>query len=215
MQAVIFVNGLVQNYAPLAGWLDRADLLIAADGGLRHFQELARQPHAIVGDLDSVEPDQLADLEAAGVTVQRHRPEKNETDLELAIDYAIRAGASDIVLLGALGGRLDQTLANLLILAQRDWPAAIAVVEENQIATVIRPGATLAIRGTPGSVVSLVPLTQQVTGITYTGLRYPLTAATLGFGSTRGISNELAQAEATIRIESGLALVVRTLGKTD
>lgn len=215
MQAVIFVNGLVQNYAPLVGWLERADLLIAADGGLRHFQKLTRQPHAIVGDLDSVKPDQLTALEAAGVTVERHRPEKNETDLELAIDYAIQAGATDIVLLGALGGRLDQTLANLLILAQRNWPAAIAVVEENQIATMIRPGSTLSIRGTPGSVVSLVPLTEQVTGITYTGLRYPLTNATLGFGSTRGISNELAEPQATIRIESGLALVVRTLDQTD
>jgi thiamine pyrophosphokinase len=189
--------------------LEKADLCIAADGGLGHFRQMDRRPHAIVGDLDSVEPQALAELEAAGVDVERHRPEKDKTDLELAIEYALAAGATEILLLGALGGRLDQTLANLLILAQREWPAALSIVEENQIATVLRPGQTLQMQGAPGSIVSLIPLTSQVRGITYTGLRYPLTDASLPFGSTRGVSNEMAQPQATARITEGLALLVR------
>ncbi|MEX1019944.1 MAG: thiamine diphosphokinase [Litorilinea sp.] len=211
MHAVIFVNGIVQSYAPLVAWLDQADLWVAADGGLRHFRAMDRQPHALVGDLDSVEPNLVAELEAAGVHIERHRPEKNETDLELAIEYAIQAGASQIVLLGALGGRLDQTLANLLLLAQRAWPAAISVVEADQVATVLRPGYTLELEGVPGSVVSLIPLTTAVTGITYHGLKYPLRQATLAFGSTRGVSNEMAETRATVQIETGLALIVRAL----
>jgi thiamine pyrophosphokinase len=212
MQATILVNGLIHNYALIRPWVERADLRIAADGGLRHFDALGCRPHALVGDLDSVDPAEADALEAAGVTIQRHRPEKDQTDLELAIEFAVEAGAQEILLLGALGGRLDQTLANLLILAQREWPAALSIVEENQMATAMRAGNTLHIEGMPGQVVSLIPLTAEVTGITYTGLKYLLQDATLPFGSTRGVSNELAEPSATIKIETGLALIVREIG---
>jgi thiamine pyrophosphokinase len=105
----------------------------------------------------------------------------------------------------------DAFQATFLILAQREWPAALSIVEENQIATVVRPGQTLHIQGAPGSVVSLIPLTGEVHGITYTGLKYPLEDATLPFGSTRGVSNEMAGSQATVRITGGLALLVRTV----
>lgn len=210
-QAVILVNGVVHNPAWLAPWVAGAHLRIAADGGLQHFDTLGLAPHALVGDLDSVAPDRVAQLAAQGVVIERHRPEKDETDLELAIDYAAKAGATEILLLGALGGRLDQTLANLLILARDDWQLPISIVEENQLATVLRAGQSLVIEGTVGRVVSLVPLSKRVTGITYTGLRYPLDNATLAFGSTKGISNEMAATEATMQIETGLALIVREI----
>jgi thiamine pyrophosphokinase len=211
MRAVIFVNGLIQNYAGVCPWLLPDDYRIAADGGLRHLHALALEPHALVGDLDSVEPADVAKLAAQGVTIERHRPEKDKTDLELAIEHAAAKGATEIILLGALGGRLDQTVANLLLLAQRDWPAALSVVEEQQVASVLRAGQTVTLTGTVGTVVSLIPLSPQVTGITYTGLKYLLSDYTLPFGSTRGVSNELAAPMATIRIGTGLALIVQEI----
>lgn len=215
MRAVVFVNGLIQDYAALRPWLHDGDHLVAADGGTRHALALGVRPHVIVGDLDSLDATIAAELAAQGTQIERHPTGKNATDLELAIERALRDGAHEIVVVGALGGRLDQTLANVLILAQRVWPALISLVEGDQVATLIRGGETLRLGGAPGTTVSLLPLTPEVTGITYHGLLYPLTDATLRLGSTRAISNEVAEPPATVHIASGLALVVQVLASTE
>ncbi len=209
MRAVIFVNGLVNDYGALAHWVQPDDYLIAADGGAAHCLALGLQPHVVVGDLDSVDAETLAEMQAGGVAVERHKPGKDQTDLELAMERALRDGAGELLLLGALGGRLDQTLANLLILAQREWPVPVRIAEGGQSAQVLHGGQTLTLTGEAGSTVSLIPLSPKVTGITYTGLEYPLVDATLCLGSTRGISNVLAASPATIRIADGLALIVQ------
>lgn len=214
MRAVVFVNGVIHDYDALRPWLRPGDHLVAADGGTRHALALGVRPHIIVGDLDSLDPSTLAELQAQGTQVERHPVGKDATDLELAIERAVADGAREVVVVGALGGRLDQTLANVLILAQRVWPALISLVEGSQVATLLRAGETLRLGGAPGTTVSLLPLTPEVTGITYEGLLYPLTNATLRLGSTRGISNEVATQPATIYIASGLALVVQVLAPT-
>jgi thiamine pyrophosphokinase len=208
MRAVVFVNGEVQDYTALAKWLRPGDHLIGADGGTRHMLALGLLPDAVVGDLDSLEPETVAKLIAQGVDIERYPVAKDQTDLELAIERGLRAGASEILLLGALGGRLDQTLANLLILAQRNWPVPLRLAEGNQLAQVLRSGETLTLHAAPGSTVSAIPLSAVVTGITYTGLEYPLEDATLTIGSTRGVSNVVASSPATITIDEGVLLVV-------
>jgi thiamine pyrophosphokinase len=208
MRAVVFVNGEVQDYTALARWLRPGDHLIGADGGTRHILALNLMPDAVVGDLDSLEPATVTELIVQGVDVERYPVAKDQTDLELAIERGLRAGAEEILLLGALGGRLDQTLANLLILAQRQWPVPLRLAEGNQLAQVLRSGETLALQAAPGSTVSAIPLSAAVTGITYTGLEYPLDDATLTIGSTRGVSNVVAAAPATITIRDGVLLVV-------
>jgi thiamine pyrophosphokinase len=208
MRAVIFVNGEVRDYAALAGWLRPGDYLIGADGGTRHALALGLRPDAVVGDLDSLEPQTVADLAAQGVEIERYPVAKDQTDLELAIERGLAAGADEILLLGALGGRLDQTLANLLILAQRQWPVPLRLAEGEQLAQVLRGGECLTLHAAPGATVSAIPLSTVVTGITYTGLAYPLVDATLAIGSTRGVSNVVAAAPATITIKEGVLLVV-------
>jgi thiamine pyrophosphokinase len=210
VRAVVFVNGVVQDYAQLRRWLRPEDRLIAADGGARHVLALGVRPHVVVGDLDSLDPALVEGLAAQGVLFEQHPIGKDATDLELAVERAIADGAHSILLLGALGGRLDQTIANVLILAQREWPVPVTLVEEEQVAAVVRGGETLTLMAPVGGTVSLVPLSAQVTGITYRGLVYPLVNATLALGSTRGISNEVAEPGATIYIEGGIALVVQT-----
>lgn len=208
MRAVVFVNGEVRDYTALASWLRPGDHLIGADGGTRHILALNLVPDAVVGDLDSLEPATVTKLIAQGVDVERYPVAKDQTDLELAIERGLRAGANEILLLGALGGRLDQTVANLLILAQRHWPVPLRLAEDNQLAQVLRSGETLALHAAPGSTVSAIPLSAAVTGITYTGLEYPLHDATLTIGSTRGVSNVVASPPATITIREGVLLVV-------
>ena len=208
MRAVIFVNGLVDDYGRLAAWLRADDYLIGADGGTMHCLALGRRPDVVVGDLDSLSGGVVAELRAAGVEIEEHPVAKDSTDLDLAIDRAIRDGADAVLLVGALGGRLDQTLSNLLLLARREWPVPLSLAEGDELAQVVRGGETITVGGEPGSTVSAVPLSEVVTGVTYTGLAYPLADATLPLGSTRGISNELAGREAQISVGAGMLLVI-------
>ena len=210
MRAVIAVNGKVDDYTELAELLRPDDYLIGADGGTLHLLAVDRRPDVVVGDLDSLPSETVASLVAANVPVERHKPDKDQTDLELALERALEDGATEIVLVGALGGRLDQTLANLLIVAQRDWPVPVRVVEGDQVAEVLRGPARLTLHGPAGSTVSAIPLSAAVTGITYAGLQYPLHDATLRFGSTRGVSNVLAAAPASITIDVGILLVIHS-----
>lgn len=209
MRAVIFVNGEIDNHSALARWLRDDDHLIAADGGARHLEALGLAPHVIVGDMDSIDERQLVRFQEMGASLERHPAAKDATDLELAIARAARDGATEILLLGALGGRLDQTLANLLLLAQHAGSVPIGIAEGDQFARVMRGPQIITLTGPAGAYVSAVPLSEEVTGVTYRGLEFPLENDTLYLGSTRGVSNTLAFSTAQIAIESGILLVTQ------
>jgi thiamine pyrophosphokinase len=213
MRAIIFVNGIIPDLATVQRWVREEDDLIAADGGAHHAVAMGFRPRVVVGDLDSLDPSLAEQLVAQGVELEKHPPAKDKTDLELALERAIRDGAQEILLLGALGGRLDQSLANVLLMAQRDWPALIRLVDATEIATVIHAGESMELEAAPGSTMSLLPLSAEVTGITYTGMLYPLHKATLRLGSTRGVSNQVVSHPATVYIETGIALVIQTIEK--
>ncbi|MEM7130638.1 MAG: thiamine diphosphokinase [Chloroflexota bacterium] len=207
MRAIIFVNGIVTDTDWIAGLIEADDYLIGADGGTYHCLNSGHVPHLIVGDLDSLDPATKERLSSEGVSIAEYPCEKDQTDLELAIELAVQK-CSDVILVGALGGRLDQMLANLLILAQRDWQASIKIVDNQQVAESIRGGETVRLSGQIGDTFSAIPLSNEVTGVTYTGFRYPLNNATLALGSTWGVSNEFAAEEATVAIESGILLLI-------
>ena len=211
MRAIIFINGIINDYDPIKRLLRNDDYLIGADGGTRHCLAVGKVPNVVVGDLDSLAMRDIERLRAQGVQFEQHAPEKNETDLELAIARALRDGADEIVLVGAMGGRLDQMLANLFIVAQRAWPASISLVEGEQTAQLVRGGEMLTLSAPIGATISAIPLSERVTGITYTGLQYPLTDFTMGFGSTRGISNVLIESPATIYVATGVLLVTQAI----
>lgn len=211
MRAIVFVNGSVSDYGAMSKWVKPDDHLVCADGGVVHCLAIGREPDVVVGDMDSVAAETMQRLSQRGVELERHSPSKDQTDLELAVERALRGGADEVLILGALGGRLDQTLANVLILAQRAWPVPVRVAEANEIAAVLRGGESMQLIGPPGSTVSLIPLSAEVTGITYVGLRYALTDASLRLGSTRAISNVVDEAGAQISIRTGTALVVQTV----
>lgn len=209
MRAVVFANGDIADYGEVTRWLRDDDFRIAADGGARHMEALGLAPDVIVGDLDSIDSVLLARLRDEGAAVERHPAAKDATDLELAIARAVKDGAKEVLLIGALGGRLDQTLANLLILARQNESVPLAVVEGDQIARVLRGPQQLTLTGPTGGYVSAVALSEEATGITYRGLEYPLENATLRLGSTRGVSNTLASSPAQISVETGVLLVIQ------
>jgi thiamine pyrophosphokinase len=209
MRAVIFANGNIGQRKSLPGLLKPDDLLIAADGGARHLQTLGLTPDAVLGDFDSLGDGELNALEAAGIKIYRYPLRKDFTDLELALQFAQSAGADEALLLGALGNRWDQTLANLLLPASAAYSnLRIRLVDGNQEISLIQAGQTAELTGKPGDTVSLIPLAGDAGGVTTQGLEYPLNRETLVFGSTRGVSNTLLDDRSIVSLESGNLMCV-------
>jgi thiamine pyrophosphokinase len=215
LTAFIFANGDA-NDGPLVRHTldDQPDAwVIAADGGARQARYFGRAVQTLIGDLDSIEPDEAEALIAAGAELLQSPAEKDETDLELALLLAAQRGAGRIRIFSALGNRLDQTLANVYLLA---LPALqgrdVRIVAGKQAAWLLHPGSH-TLSGAPGDTVSLIPLTGVVHGVRTAGLYYPLCGETLRFGPARGISNLLLHASAQVEIGEGTLLVVHTLGR--
>jgi thiamine pyrophosphokinase len=202
---VIFANG---NMSPQNFNFLPETTVIAADGGIHHCLDLGITPHVVIGDFDSAGNDSLSMLENKGTLLIQYPTEKNETDLELAINYAIEKGAIDITLYGLLGGRWDMSLANIILLASPDYDAVnFRVIDGASDIFIVRGGRSLTLYGNPGDTVSVIPLSPLPTGITYSGLAWSLENASLPFGSPRGVSNYLKKEKATIKLDSGVILV--------
>jgi thiamine pyrophosphokinase len=210
--AVIFVNGELNNPEKIRPWVESADLLAAADGGLRHALALDLLPQVLIGDLDSVSLSDIARVKEGGGQILQFPPEKDKTDLELAVNHVIQLGFHKIVLMGALGGRSDQMLANLFLLTDEKLAGLdVRLVDDREEVFLIRKNGT--IQGQPGDRVSLLPLSETAEGVTTTNLRYPLANETLYRHNTRGVSNEMLTQAANIQIQSGLLLCFHSLGQ--
>lgn len=189
-----------------------ADYVVGVDGGCRHLHHLGKLPHLVIGDMDSIPAQILTEYKKQGVRLQTYPRQKEATDLELALNLAV-GKASQVTILGATGGRLDHTLGNLFLIA-KILPDHIPVQLMDNGQTIYVTRSLAHIHGTPGDLISLLPLTADVTGISITGCQYPLRDATLTFGSTQGISNVLAHPEATIALRSGIMAVFHLYDET-
>jgi thiamine pyrophosphokinase len=207
-RAVIFANGLLPDLEAAGRLIEPGEALIAADGGTRHALALGRVPGVVIGDLDSLLPADRLQLDAAGARLIVHPRDKNETDLELALRYAVENGFRTIVVVGALGGRLDQTLGNLALLTTPTL-AGLDVCLDDGIEQVRFTRDRLEVQGKAGDLVSLLPWGADAGGVTTQGLRWPLSGETLSAHGSRGISNELLGETASVTLESGLLLVVQ------
>jgi len=200
------------------GWADGIDAVVVADGGFVRAETAGLRPTVLVGDLDSLDPALVAEAEAAGLPVRRAATDKDESDAELALLEAVRLGATRITVLGAFGGpRLDHALANLWLLAHPAL-AGVEVVLLDGGSRVLMAAApdpegrvvTLPLPGPVGSIVTLLPFGGDVTGVTTSGLQYPLSDEPLRTGPARGLSNVRVAAKAAVTVRSGRLLVVET-----
>jgi thiamine pyrophosphokinase len=204
---VLFVNGELPAPENVLAQLNDTDILVAVDGGLKHIERLGKTPHLVIGDLDSADAEKIQNLRAQGVEIRTFPTDKNETDLHLALDAALELAPKAIRVVAALGGRLDQTLANIILLTRPDLADVdIRLIDGHTEVFLIRKSAEFS--GAIGQRVSLQPLNGPVTGIQTDGLRYPLNDETLLPEKTRGISNELDAPTARLSIQSGLLLCI-------
>jgi thiamine pyrophosphokinase len=216
VRAIVLADGEAPTRAGLdatwPGWDDAIELVVAADGGARLAEPLGLRIDRWVGDGDSVDPALLARLERDGVAVRRVPTEKDESDTELALLEALGAGATDVTILGALGGpRVDHGLANLALLAHPALRghAARLLDAATRIRLVEGPGRCAA-TGRVGDIVSLLPMDGGVDGVTTSGLRYPLGGESLELGRPRGLSNVRTAETATVAVRTGRLLIVES-----
>jgi thiamine pyrophosphokinase len=210
VKAVVVAHGDVdpQDRAELDG----ADLIVAADGGTLALERWGVTPHAIVGDLDSLGMERALEYGGRGVTVVPFAVDKDESDLELAIAFALERKADDLVLLGVFGGaRFDHELANTLLLAADAYRGLrLRAIRGDTTVRVLHGGQTLRLVGAAGDLVTLLALREDAEGVRTHRLRYPLAGEPLHFGAARGLSNVVVSEGATVTCERGTLLVIET-----
>jgi thiamine pyrophosphokinase len=189
-------------------------VVIAADSGLHQAERLGLHVDYVVGDLDSAEAAAVERARAAGAIIERHPAEKDATDLELAFDVARDRGVQAITVVGGAGGRLDHFLANISVLASLRF-ADLEIdgyVGAAYVAVLQGGHPPHPVAGPRGSLVTLLPVAGDASGITTTGLQYPLRGATLRPGTSRGVSNVLVAATGSVGLERGTLLMVQPDG---
>ena len=208
-RALIFINGKLPDLDAARKIIEPDDFIIAADGGTRHALALGLVPSVVIGDMDSIAAVIHHMFSVQGIEIIEYPKDKDETDLELALDYALKAGYSSIRLIAALGGRLDHTLGNLSLLIDESL-AGLDVRADDGAEEVFFARKHAQIHGRIGETVSLIPWGGDVRIARTEGLRWSLQNERLYTHKTRGISNEMTAENAQIEIESGLLLIIHT-----
>ncbi len=209
MDCVIIASGNFEATPEIKKRIKASPLIICADGGARHLRAQNIYPHVLIGDFDSIHPDDKTAFIKNDVRVVEFPPQKNQSDTELCITWALDHHATDITLLGVTGNRMDHTLANIFLLRKllKQNITARIIDSNNEMVMVMD---TITLEGNPGDLISIIPMTQVVSGITLTGLEYTMSNGQIEMGSSLGISNCLIKSKAVISIKNGMALVTKS-----
>jgi len=206
---IIFANGDLPDINKANALLHPDDFIICADGGTRHAFALNLKPDLVIGDMDSIQKDHWQKLEETGISIELFPPDKNETDLELALNRAFELEPKEIIIIAALGGRLDQTLGNLALLSNTQ-DTAIKIRLDDGVEEIFFCRDQVQVQGRSGDIVSLLPWGSPVHGVQTQRLKWLLNNEILYPEKTRGISNEMLNDTASIKISSGNLLVIHT-----
>jgi thiamine pyrophosphokinase len=204
---IIFANGELPDLDKARALIQKGDTIICADGGTRHALALNVMPDLMIGDMDSTQKEDFRRLKEAGVSIELFPHDKNETDLELAIQRAIDMNPTQLIIVGGLGGRLDQTLANISLLTDPQL-STFDVRLDDGIEEIFVCRDQVQVQGKLGDIVSLLPWGGAVAEVQTMNLKWPLKKETLYPDRTRGVSNEMLGESASVSVGSGLLLVV-------
>jgi thiamine pyrophosphokinase len=184
--------------------------VVAADSGADVALGLGLEVDVLVGDLDSISPTGRRAVEEGGATVEAHPEAKDETDLDLALQAGVQRGATEVVVLGGAGGRLDHLVAGVLLLGVDDLrDTDVTAVLGGAVVTVVRGDRPRILHGEAGDLVTLLAIGGPARGVQTEGLAWRLDGDTLDTGSSRGVSNVLEGTSATVATTGGVLLVVQ------
>lgn len=209
MEIIIIVTGghrNIDHYRRTVNNVLKPYYVIGVDAGATWLLENDERIDVAVGDFDTIGKQGVSALIKANVELVHALPEKDETDTELAVSLAIQKNTKRILIYGGIGTRFDHSLANIHLLwkcHQEKIPCEI-IDPWNRIQLIDQP----AIIYKDHTFISLIPFTQVVRGVTLSGFKYPLNNATLEWGSSLGVSNELVLETGTIELSDGVLLVI-------
>lgn len=203
MRVIIVCSGTISDYEKTKHIIKPSDYIICADGGYDHAMKMGIVPNVLIGDMDSIKSDKLID------NVIKHPVRKDDTDSELAVKYAINMGCDEIIMIGCIGTRLDHTITNIFLLKQilESGIKGVVIDENNEIYMIDK---YIKICGNTGDIVSVIPVSGNIEGLTETGLSYCAKNTKLLFGTSLGVSNYMIGEECEITIKGGLALVIKS-----
>jgi thiamine pyrophosphokinase len=208
------VAGGPPNLVPDFHLYDGSDVTwIGVDRGVFYLLKAGFKPAAAFGDFDSVSAAEMAEIEEAVSDLNKFKPEKDETDMELALNWALEQKPESIAIFGATGGRLDHLMANIQLLIKplgNDAQIHIDIIDEKNILFVKKPGTYTVSKMDEYKYISFLPVTPAVSGMTLENFKYPLKDCHIPMGSTLCISNELIRGHGTFSFSEGILLVVRS-----
>ncbi|GKX31697.1 thiamine pyrophosphokinase [Vallitalea longa] len=189
---------------------NRYDYIIGVDKGAQYMYNINLKPNLVVGDFDSIDPKIIDTLtHDPKILIDNFIAEKDETDTHLAIMKAIDMGSTHIDIFGGIGSRMDHTLANIhILMIPLEKNVKCRIINKNNIITLI--DVTTSFERSDYKYISLIPLTNEVSGITTAGLKYPLFGYTMKKGISIGVSNEFTEKQAKICIKEGILIVIRS-----
>lgn len=201
------VKTIEENYGSLNDFY-----IVAADGGARHCINLKLLPDAIIGDMDSITAKVLERLnkEDKEIKFLNSSPQKDESDTQLALDYLVKSGLRQVLLIGVLGNRMDHSFANLVLLASNNYDGLdIRIISENSEIFIVKK--TCSIKGAKGDRISLFSLTPCTFFKKTTGLKYSLKNEELLFSPVRGLSNEFIKDTVRLDFSDGILMVIKQI----
>lgn len=205
--ALIVLGG--EPLDPTEAWrLPSHTVVIAADSGVDQAHRLGLDVDLAIGDFDSVSESGLARARRRGAQIIRHPAAKDATDFELALDAAVQLGVASATVVGGDGGRLDHLLANALVMASPRYESLRLGARGTGGSRLHVVRGRRSVTGEPGELVTLLAVHGAASGVTTSGLLWPLAGDVLHPGSSRGVSNTLVESEATVTVESGVLLAV-------
>lgn len=206
MKTIIIGNSDIEDYDIVREYFDEA-FIIACDGGVRHCRNMMLIPDVMLGDFDSANGQDADFFTNQGVPKLEYPAKKDKTDMELAVDYAMKKDADEIYILGGLGRRFDHSLANVHILLKPIRKGIKAcLLDEHNIITLVED--SIEILGEKGQTLSLIPFTTKVSGITTRNMEYPLTDASMEMGSSLGVSNVMTEDTAYLSVKEGIIILI-------
>ena len=186
---------------------------IGVDRGVIYLMEQSILIEAAFGDFDSVTDEEWQEIEESSSIIKRFKPEKDETDMELAMQWAIDQGATNIKLFGATGGRMDHSIANLQLLlreTKRNEGVQIEIIDRQNKIKIVSAGTYQIEKEADFPYISFFPYSTNIVGLTLEGFKYPLIRKELPTSSTLCISNELIRETGTFSFTKGILMVIRS-----
>ena len=210
---VHIMAGGPKKYIPELDSYSKEACWIGVDRGVIYLMEKSLPIYAAFGDFDSISEEELHVMEEKAGIIKRFKPEKDETDMELALLWAIKEGATVIRLFGATGGRLDHTIANLQLLlreAIENKHIKVEIIDKQNNISVVQAGTHTVKENQDYKYISFFPYSTKIIGLTLEGFKYPLVRRNLPASSTLCISNELIRETGTFSFDEGILMVIRS-----